>query len=165
MLEWSRCKKETYEIIELFNEIVNELIAQEISQIMSDMGIYIFNTPENKKIRGGTGYESTSFLVREFYNNYKQEIIESRKNGNISVILDAVGKENFDALNQLFHEFGENFDHFSLHTAIQGLKEGSQDEKTIKLKEILIKRDTIFSNMNEYYQNKSAIIEQKGATL
>ena len=37
---------------ELFNEIINELIAQEISEIMSQMGIYVFNTKEDKKIVG-----------------------------------------------------------------------------------------------------------------
>ena len=61
---------------ERLNEIINELIAQEISQIMSESGQYIFNTKEDKKITGGTSYEKTKFLVKNFY-RYLIEILLS----------------------------------------------------------------------------------------
>jgi len=94
---------------ELFNEIINELIAQEISKILFDSGGYVFNTKENAKIRGGTNYENSMFLVKTFYETYRKEIIESRKSGDMTKLFDIVGKDNFEALNQLFHEFYENF--------------------------------------------------------
>ena len=151
-------KKNEKRNYELFNEIINEMISQEISQNMSDMGIYIFNTPENKKIKGGTSYEITMFLVKDFYDTYKKEIIESRKNGNISTILDAVGKENFESMNDLFREYNENFNQFSIIKTYQDIEAGIENERTIKFKEIISKRDAILNDMNEYHQSKTVIV-------
>lgn len=139
---------------ELFNEIINELIAQEISEILSQSNIYIFNNKENKKIAGGTGYERTKFLVKEFYETYKKEIIESRKNGNLSIIFETVGKENFESLNQLFHEFHENFKEFEYYRVINDLTKKVENEKTNKLKEIHLKKKKILEQMEEYNQKK-----------
>ena len=47
---------------------------------------YIFNTKETGVIEGGTNYEHTSFLAEKFYETYKQQIIQSRKNGHIDII-------------------------------------------------------------------------------
>ena len=69
---------------ELFNEIINELISQEITEILFESNNYIFNTKETAEYQG-TNYELTRFLVDEFYQTYKKEIIESRHNGNIKI--------------------------------------------------------------------------------
>jgi len=143
---------------ELFNEIINEIIAQEISEILSQSGIYIFNTKENKKIKGGTSYERTMFLVKKFYETYKKEIIESRKNGDVSILFDTIGQENFEDLNQLFHEYLDNFNEFEIYTVYQDLKNGKETEKTRKLKEITLKRDTILSKMEEQNHKRKVSI-------
>ena len=141
---------------ELFNEIINELIAQEISEIMSQSDIYIFNTKENKKIKGGTSYEGTKFLVGEFYENYKDVIIESRKNGNMQILFDVVGKENFEALNQLFHEYHENFNGFIRLQVYEDIKNGIETEKTKKLKEIVERKNIIIAQMEEHSKKRKS---------
>lgn len=143
---------------ELFNEIINEIIAQEISEILSQSGVYIFNTKENKKIKGGTSYERTMFLVKNFYETYKKEIIESRKTGDVSVLFDVIGKENFEDLNQLFHEYIENFNEFSIYQTYRDLESGKETEKTRKLKELALRRDTILSKMEEHSHKRKASI-------
>ena len=40
---------------------------------------------EDKKITGSTSYERTRFLVKNFYETYKKEILESRKYGNLEM--------------------------------------------------------------------------------
>lgn len=143
---------------ELFNEIINELISQEICEILSQSDIYIFNTKENKKIKGGTSYERTVFIVKKFYETYKKEIIESRKNGKITLLFDVVGKENFEDFNQLFHEYYENFNEFEIHQAYKDLEKGIETEKTRKLKEIYYKRDQILTKMEEHsFKSKKSI--------
>ena len=69
---------------------------------------------------------------------YKNEFIESRKNGNLSVVLDVIGKENFEALNDLFYEF-------SLFRIYQYLDAGKETEETIKFNEICSKRNEILN--------------------
>ena len=56
---------------ELFNEVINEFIAQEITELLFSVNGHIFNTNDDARIRGGTNYEYMKFLVSEFYDTYK----------------------------------------------------------------------------------------------
>lgn len=145
-----RDEKRNYE---LFSEIINELIAQEISEIISKKGIYVFNTKDTKKIKGASSYEQTKFLVWKFYETYKKEILEARKTGNIEIIYDTVGKDNFEALNQLFHEYEEKIyplGPFKLVEIYKNLQSNIDTPDTIMYKELMSKRDVILANMQEY---------------
>lgn len=130
--------KRNHRPYELFNEIVNELISQEICTIMHQKGNYILNTKEDAKIANGTTYELMKFLVIDFYDEYKKWIIASRKDGNMDILFEQVGKENFDKLNQLINE---NFNYISFGDAM-------------KLKQIIKTRDEILKNMANYRTNK-----------
>jgi len=140
---------------ELFNEIINEMISQEITKILFDADGYVFNTKENAKLVGGTGYEHARFLVKVFYETYKQEIIESRKNGNMNIIFEVVGKDNFEALNMLFHEFNEHFSGFAFYNLMENLKNKEDNDKTRKFYEIIEKRDKVLLAMAEHKAMKS----------
>jgi len=142
-------KDEQKRSYELFNEIINELIAQDICRIMIDMGSYVFTDKETNKTVGSTSYEHTLFLVNEFYNTYKSEILQSRKNGDMSILFSTVGKENFDALNSLFHEFYENFNGFGVYKLYSELRNGEVTEKTTKYASLIEKRNSILKNMHE----------------
>lgn len=148
-------EKEEKRNYELFNEIINELISQEITEILFKMNGYIFNERETAKIKGGTSYENNLFLVREFYNTYKKEIIESRKEGNIQIIYDAVGKENFEALNELFHIYAKEFPGLTIYGVYQSIKKGEETEKTKIYKDLYKKRDEILSSMHEHYKSRN----------
>ena len=52
---------------ELFNEIINEMISQEITEILFNRKQYIFNDQSNAKYSGGTSYERTKFIIKEFF--------------------------------------------------------------------------------------------------
>lgn len=145
-------KKREYE---LFNEIINELIAQEITKILFDANGYIFNTSDNAKSRGGTSYEHTLFLVKSFYENYKQEIIESRRNGDMTKLFETVGRDNFENLNKLFHEFYENFAGFAYYNLMDSLQKNEDTEQTRKFYEIKSKRDKILLAMEEKSKNRT----------
>ena len=139
---------------ELFNEIINELIAQEITNILFNANGYIFNTKDDAKIKGGTAYEKTKFIIQDFYDNYKSEIIESRKNGNIAYLFEKIGKDNFEALNELFHIFYEAFPGYSFYHTIQDWKNGIKTDQTQIYENILNKRNEILESMKEYSQKK-----------
>lgn len=146
-------KDENKRKYERFSEIINELIAQDITQNMHNNGIYIGSDKENAKIKGGTGYERTIDLVRDFFNTYKKEIIESRKNNNIQIIFDTVGKENFDRLNDLFEKMkpvlGNNY-----LTMRMDLKNGKMTDDVKYFLSIIEERNQILSDMQEYSNKK-----------
>lgn len=142
-----RIEKRKYE---LFNEIINELISQEITTILHNSNNYIFNSKDNAKIKGGTSYEDTFFLIKKFYETYKKEILESRKTGNMQSLFDVVGKENFDALNNLFHVFYDNFSGMKIYAVLNNLNSGIENEDTLKYLKLAQESDSIFEKMQEY---------------
>ena len=105
---------------------------------MHQEGNYILNTKEDAKIANGTTYELMKFLVIDFYDEYKKWIIASRKDGNMDILFEQVGKENFDKLNQLINE---NFNYIIFGDAM-------------KLNQIIKTRDEILKNMANYRTNK-----------
>lgn len=140
---------------ELFNEIVNELISQEITEILFSTDGYIFNTKENAKIKNGSSYENSLFLVKHFYNTYKKEIIESRRTGDMTKLFNIVGKENFESLNQLFHEFYESFPGMAFYSVMRSVNKKEETEQTKKFYDIVRKRDEIITAMETYNIQKT----------
>ena len=134
---------------ELFNEIINELIAQEITEKLHSKGIYMFCDPNNAKIQGGTGYESTRFLVQTFYETFKSEILASR-HGNMNQLFEVCGEENFNQLNELFHVFKDKWPEFKIITLFKDLKNQVNNENTKIFYQIIDKRDEILANMLEF---------------
>ncbi len=135
---------------EMMNEIVNELIAQDICEILHKKGQYVFDTEENVRTKHTTCYESAFYIIKDFYNEFKKEILESRKNGNIEVIWNKVGKENFDALNELFHEHFEHFGGFRYLALIEDIKNKKDTPKTRKFYDIVERKNKIMDQMRRY---------------
>jgi hypothetical protein len=135
---------------ESFNEIINEFIAQRMAKMMHDAGVFILNDENHFMDRGGTSYEYSAFLVRDFFNDFFDSIIMSRRNGNIQVIWDRVGKENFDALNDLFHDFNEVFTQ-RVYGRLQGDLKANRDTVLVRTyNEMKARRDAILKAMKEY---------------
>ncbi len=140
---------------ELFNEIINEKIAQEISELMVKKGIGVFSKPTDESYKNKTAYDSTSYLVDDFFEMYKSEIIASRKDGNIQVIYDAVGKENFDELNSLFALHNERFGGMRYYSLLSDLRDKKETENVRFFRELLSKRDMVLEKMKEHYESRS----------
>lgn len=149
--------KEEKRDFELFSEIINELIAQDITKMMHNQGIYIINTEEDAKIVGYSRYEHARFLLEEFFNLYKREIILSRRNNNIKIIHDKVGKDNFDGMNQLVVEFFNNFSVNEYYELLKDLKIGRETDRVKIYRKMLNRRDNILANMQEYSNNYSQV--------
>lgn len=139
---------------ELFNEIINEKIAQEICEIMHKDNVQVFDDKYHSRYQKTTSYEHSSFLVNDFYNEYKDLIIKSRSNGNINIILNAVGKENFDELNSLFETFSESFGGMKIYNLITSLSKKEDNDMTRVYYELCDKRDAILERMRKNYENR-----------
>ncbi len=145
---------------ELFNEIINEVITQEICGIIKKNKKNIFNS-NNFTISHTTSYEHTMFLVKDFYETFKDIIIESRANGNIEVIWNEVGKENFDELNDLFKEFNENFAGMKIYSVLNDVNKNIPSKEAKLYKSLHSRSQIILENMRNYKK----IQELKGVTI
>lgn len=142
---------------ELFSEIINELLAQKVVAMLHEKGTFVLADENNYKDTHGTSYERTAFLIRDFMDKYLDEIIASRK-GNIEIIWNKVGKENFDRLNDLFHEFSEAFPEFRYYKLIDDMINNLDSELVRKFNEIKDKRDMILEAMEEYSKSNQTIL-------
>jgi len=125
---------------------------------MQKNNIHIFNGQRDFMYKGLTSYEHTNFIVDSFFNEYKEDIIKSRSNGNMRHIFDVVGEDNFNAMNDLFYVFQDNFSgskFYSLCEAISKIKKNEKlsdkDKELIKKYQLIqMKRDKILEEMAEY---------------
>ena len=135
---------------ELINEYVNDRIAQEITDIMHEQGNYIYS-----KTRGDdtSSYIMMSFLLEEFYQRFRDTIIASRSNGNINYLYDNVGKDNFEALNNLVNECYEKFGlGVSIEFALANYYDNKPTENASVIKDFIARRDAILDDMEKHMQ-------------
>ena len=142
-------KEEPKRSYELFNEIINEVIAQEIEEKMHEKGIHILDSSRNSKVKGNTSYEASFFIIKDFYKEFRDEIIKSRSNGNIKEILDVVGEKNFNDLNDLFDIYFENLSGLKKMQLLDDIKNNRTTNLTIKYYEIVDKSKEIMERMRE----------------
>ena len=147
-------KEEPKRSYELFNEIINEVIAQEIEEKMHEKGIHILDSSRNSKVKGNTSYEASFFIIKDFYKEFRDEIIKSRSNGNIKEILDVVGEKNFNDLNDLFDIYFENLSGLKKMQLFDDIKNNRTTNLTIKYYEIVDKSKEIMDRMREESKKK-----------
>lgn len=85
------------------NEVLNELISREITQLMHNKGIYLSEDKDNleKHQKINRDYSQNILRINDFYTKYKKVIIESRINCDLNILVDAVGENYLDELEQM----------------------------------------------------------------
>lgn len=148
-------EKEERRNYELFNETINELIDQDISKKMLDDNLTVFNEKEEARYKAYTSYEQAAFLIKDFYHEYFDTILESRKDGNIKLILDEVGEDNFDSLNDLIVTFNNNFSGFKYNNFINDINGGKETDRTRLYNDLITKKDLVLEDMKSYSKDKA----------
>ena len=150
---------------ENFNEIINDIIADEITTLLHNDGIYMFYDKFDAKVKGGTCYENLRFLVQRFYDEFKEDILISRRY-DINYIFEACGKENFEELNDLVNLFRDKWNSFGIIQLLSDIRKGHVNKNTKEYYKILKKRDLIINNMIQYrkgMKNKELVLCQKAS--
>ena len=143
---------------EMLNEIINELLAQEICKLMHEKGVFFFGDKNTSVNTSRSIYSKLLCLVISFYHEFRDAIIASRKNGNIEIIYDAVGRENFDALNQLCYDYEMHFSGFKIYNLYDALEKNIDNEATRYYYDCLRKKDEIMEKMRAYAAEKEKSI-------
>lgn len=134
---------------EKFSENINQLIAMEITTMMHNDGVYIFDNPKSSKIQGGTSYEYFNAFTLDFYTTFKEIIKESRKSNNLEVLYETVGKESFEELNRIINEYNS----LPIEQIIFSIARNEVNELTIKRDELIARAKEIFEKMLENSQS------------
>lgn len=88
-----------------FSEVVNQMIAMEITQAMHRDNVYLFDNPNTSKIEGGTSYEQQKNFIGVFWSKFKKEIMTARVDNNLVSLFNIVGEDNFNKLNTIINEY------------------------------------------------------------
>ncbi len=155
-------QKRSYEML---SEIVNELLAQEVHQAANNESTYVFNNPDNTKIKFSTQYELVKSLVEGFYNEFNSVIKEARISNNLDLLLDTVGSENLAELNDLVKEFYRNFNQIKYGEMMIAKRNGETTEATILYDGLVQKAQNILDNMKQFAnKNSDTDLETEEAT-
>lgn len=95
-----------YDLYERLNETITDLFAIEAREVLYEKGIYFAEPLEMTRLdvcNINTGYVIKD-IVRPFLEKYRQEIICARITGDMSVLFDEVGVENFEELNHIVNK-------------------------------------------------------------
>ncbi|MEG2511337.1 MAG: hypothetical protein RSB00_03130 [Bacilli bacterium] len=122
---------------EYFNEIINELITEDILSTYD---------PLNNK--NNTLYEMLRFLTEEFYNTYKNQIIESRLTHNKESLLNVVGINNFESLNNLINSFMSHFSVSRYNNTLSDIHNNRQSNDVSLYTSYYNRAKDILTNMN-----------------
>ena len=135
---------------EMLNEIINELLAQEITALMHENGVYLYGDEQVSKNTSLSSYGFATRLVWDFFQTYKAEIIASRKEYNMDILFNKVGKDNFMELNQLVKDYLEYFAGFKGINTITAIREGRENADTRYYSQCLADASRIIENMHNY---------------
>lgn len=146
-VEFSNNDKRQYE---MFNEIINELIAQDITAIMHENGTYLCGDEQTAGKTSQSGYQMLAPLVLAFYQAFKPEIIASRKTGDLTPIFEKIGEENFEKINNLINSFNERFAGMKIYAVYSAMRNKKETQDLKDYYEYMSKRDEIYSQIKEY---------------
>ena len=142
-------KVEKYERL---NEIINELLAIDIHKKFKSMYGGVFSN-QNSEDNLSCGYLEQEYIVKYFFETYKKEIIESRLTGNMQVLFDAIGEENFEALNNLVNEDYQATDAFTKTTLHDNIEK--RRDSILKKMDLHAIVHTSANNTNQIKQERS----------
>lgn len=131
---------------ELLNEVINEFISMEVFEK--------FKSRTNIEIQEESClYSNAFFALDEFYKTYKEEIIQSRQTGNMEILYERVGEQNFIELANLLRDISIQLytDNFNYKKATENKEKENEDKKLLDSYEA--RRNTILGNMHTYSQN------------
>ena len=112
------------------SEIVNEYVSQDISRLMHDNGIFLFSSKEKAKNTSRSGYETQMgrFAI-DFYEQFKDIIIEARKKHDLSILTNVIGEKNFVAYNKLLDAISQRYPGTEIYKPFHDIKSGNTTTK------------------------------------
>lgn len=142
---------------EQLSETINQDIAIEITKLMHNDGVFIFDDKRRAKESGVSSYEHSNMLIGDFYQKYKENIIESRLSSDLSSLTDEVGINNFNKLNRVVNEFSQ----INYLSFFKDFKSGVDSDIVHKAGNLIKESVVIFNDMNHYSDSYNSVQSAK----
>ena len=135
---------------EQLSEAFNQIIAILITEYMHNDDVYLLDDSTTSKLYGGSSYEHQLFLLVNFWKEFRDLIIKSRIENDLSSLLDVIGEDNFNELNNIINE------HHSLHyySMMDDVIKKRDTELSRKYYELKDKSRDIVEKMKEHSNSK-----------
>lgn len=133
---------------ENLNEIIVDIFTEEVIEKLSSQGKYIITPKENSftKVEVNSSIIDRN-LVKPFVDRYRKSLVKSRLKGNINLIYDTVGKENFEEFNDIINRI----------KYIEGIMDLSEknlnNPRYVEYNELLQKLEEVYHKMEIYSLN------------
>lgn len=136
---------------EQFSEIQNHLIAMDITKLMHEDNVFIFDDPKTSKINGAASYEKQKFFCLDLWGNYKKQIIESRVGTTLKPILNSVGQNVFETINSIINEYTQIPYYQMMNDLINNKKSELTDRRDNLIQKYIDTRYLFINTNNQEY--------------
>ena len=145
---------------EMFSEIVNEYISQDMSTSMHSKGVYILGNEQISKNSSDSSYESyLGPFVRKVYREFKEEIIASREKRDMSKLYNVIGEDDFAEFNDMLREYSKRAERIGVERLQKAINSGADNSDTRAFHECLEKTDEFIERFREH---KKQYLEKEG---
>ncbi len=151
-----------YTIYERLNENITDIFAIDALGILRNKGIYMLEDENTIKgideIKNSNTSQITKNLLRPFVQKYREQIIRARITGNNTKLLDIIGKENFEELNDAINKL-DYLIYLEGIYSIEFINEKSSNVNIVECYNQLQRVEKIYTNMDNYKNNIEQINE------
>ena len=111
---------------------------------------FIFGNKDISRSTSGSNYEELlRKFTKDFYSEFKEYIIKSRKEHNMDILFDVIGADNFRELNNLINEYKDYFAGMKIVGLHRKLLNKEVDSDVEYHNECIRKKDEILEKMRE----------------
>lgn len=139
-------KKRKYERT---NETIRDMLTMEVSEILHEQGIYIF---EGKELMRDSINDNTSSickdLLRPFLNNYREPLTDALLYGNIKELYNIIGEENFEELVDIVNKVDNYVENQKLKKKLEDMQ--NDDPIVVEYYEQLERLSKVYDNMERH---------------
>ncbi len=117
-----------YRKYERLNETVTDMIAGEALEIAKENELYFFESKTDAKAKGYENINTSEInkkILQPLYNTYRKEILEVMLTGNKQGLLEKIGEENFEEINDILNKV----DYLVCEGLIKSVENKEQDKK------------------------------------
>lgn len=90
---------------EWFNELIHQRISEEIMEYTINLQINLYNTKEERIIAKNKYLKDQNPVIEQFYQTFKQKLIEYKINGYLEKLINDLGKDNFLQFNSWLNKY------------------------------------------------------------
>ena len=145
---------------EKLNETLNDIYTLEARDILQSKGIYLIE-PKEITLLDVSNYNTNS-ITKEFLKpllyKFRNEVTQSKINTNPQILMDYIGENNFEELNDVINKV----DYLTRHGLnLEMVNLYPNDTMVLEYLEQVERAKQIYNNIDEYYENKFGNIKKR----